>query len=97
MVKFEVSPEDARLIRLVVARRVLMTGGHSKCLETEMDVTACHANGTRLDLGKLLNFPDFDFAHDMAGIHNCIDRETGKLTNCFLPRCARGVTTREKA
>ena len=62
-----------------------------------MDVTACHANGTKLDLEKLLNFPDFDFLHDVAGIRNCIDRETGKLTKCFLPRCARGVTTKEPA
>jgi hypothetical protein len=44
---------------------------------------------TPLDFEKLFGFPDFDFAHDIYGIMNRVDRTTGKLTDCFLPRCAK--------
>lgn len=51
-----------------------------------MDVTACHANGNRLDLENLLAADDFNFAHDVFGIARHIDRKTGELTGCFVPR-----------
>lgn len=53
-----------------------------------MDLEACHCNGMPLDLQKLLDAPDGDFGHDVFGIRRFIDRETGKLTDCFVPRCA---------
>lgn len=54
-----------------------------------MDLTACHANGCELDFDKLLNkFDDFNFIHDIIGISNHMDRTTGQLQDCFLPRCA---------
>jgi len=59
-------------------------------LDLTMDIIACHANGCPLDLGKLHSFPDFDFVHDVSGIHGRIDRRTGKLTSFFVPRCAKG-------
>jgi hypothetical protein len=42
-----------------------------------------------LDLNKLLNFSDLDFIHDVLGIKRHIDRNSGELGGCFLPRCAR--------
>jgi hypothetical protein len=54
-----------------------------------MDLNAAHANGCPLDFQKLLDFPDFDFFHDVYGIARHIDRETGRIGDCFLPRCAR--------
>lgn len=54
-----------------------------------MDLTACHANGCALRLDDLLEASEFDFAHDVFGIHKHIDRNTGKLGDCFLPRYAR--------
>ena len=44
-----------------------------------------------LDFKKLMDFPKFDFMHDIIGIMNNMDRSTypGKLTNCFVPRCSR--------
>lgn len=54
-----------------------------------MDVTAVHANGNPLRLNDLLAADDFNFAHDMSGICNCLDRETGKLTRNFSPRFSR--------
>jgi hypothetical protein len=51
-----------------------------------MDISACHSNGCPLRLADLLAAKNFDFMHDVAGIHNNIDRETGKLKGNFLPR-----------
>lgn len=53
-----------------------------------MDLAACHGNGNPLDLAKLLTAPTFDFLHDISGISVYIDRGTGKLTQCFSPRCS---------
>ncbi len=51
-----------------------------------MDITAAHANGCKLRLDELLNAPNFDFAHDVFGIRRHLNRETGRLGNCFSPR-----------
>ncbi len=53
-----------------------------------MDLEACHCNGTPLNLPKLLNAGDGDFGHDVFGIRRFIDRTTGEMTSCFLPRCS---------
>lgn len=58
------------------------------CMKMDMDLTACHANGCPLDLHKLEHAPEGDFLHDANGIACHIDRETGQLLHCFLPRCA---------
>jgi hypothetical protein len=62
-------------------------------LDWQMDVTACHLNGTKLDLEQLLAFDDFNFCHDVFGIARHLDRSTGALQNCFLPRCALPAET----
>lgn len=51
-----------------------------------MDLTACHANGCRLDLDRLISADDFNFSHDIAGIGRHLNRETGQLEDHFLPR-----------
>lgn len=53
-----------------------------------MDLTACHANGCQLKLAELLDAAPFDFSHDYYGIRLHINRTTGKLEGCFLPRYA---------
>jgi hypothetical protein len=58
-------------------------------LDWQMDIAACHLNGTPLDLDRLLGFGDFDFVHDVFGIARYLDRTTGRLQNCFLPRSAQ--------
>lgn len=35
----------------------------------------------------LLEADDFEFTHDIIGIQNNINRETGEFENCFVPRC----------
>lgn len=59
-----------------------------KKLKILMDVLACHCNGCKLNLEGLLKARDFDFNHDIHGIGKHINRETGKLENCFTPRYA---------
>lgn len=54
-----------------------------------MDLEACHANDMELDFQMLLDFDLCDFLHDIYGISYHIDRSTGKLQNCFVPRCAK--------
>lgn len=53
-----------------------------------MDLIATHSNGCEMDWDKLIAADNFNFMHDISGIMNCIDRNTGKLQNCFLPRCS---------
>ncbi len=53
-----------------------------------MDLVACHANGCPLDFERLSDADDFNIAHDVFGIRRHLDRETGQLTDHFLPRYA---------
>lgn len=87
-VKFNISKTDLMIIDKVVTRARQKSPSLER-LELEMDITATHLNGCELDLEKLLNFDDFNFWHDISGIRHNIDRNTGTLSNCFLPRCAR--------
>ena len=50
-----------------------------------MDLTVCH-NLRHADLSTLLDFPLYDFAHDLIGITKYLDRKNGKLKECFMPR-----------
>ncbi len=50
-----------------------------------MDLTAAHINQP-LKLEELLATDDGNFGHDVFGIQRHIDRDTGELSNCFLPR-----------
>lgn len=89
--QFNVTSADHDLIVALAERAVKIA---SRCGDTYpkidiiMDLTACHANGTLLDLAGLLEADDFNFAHDVWGIGDHIDRVSGKLTRCFVPRYA---------
>jgi hypothetical protein len=56
-----------------------------------MDLLAADGvNGNRpVDLDALASADDFNFIHDVGGICQHIDRTTGKLMDCFVPRYAR--------
>ena len=91
-ISFDTSDKESDLIAKIVNR------AESLALELDlpfdrmnlhMDVTACHANGCPLLLDQLLHAAEnSSFAHDVWGISRHIDRRTGKLTGCFLPRYA---------
>lgn len=91
-INWNTTPTEAWLILKSVTKAVNLAkenGNDWDLQDTVMDVTACHLNGCPLDLEKLSEFDDFNLSHDVFGIANHMDRETGKLTNHFLPRCAR--------
>lgn len=74
-----------------IVDRYLRLSGQSRMHKMiyTMDILAVHCNGTPLKLKELAEADDYDLAHDMGGIIRHIDRTTGKLTGCFLPRYAR--------
>jgi hypothetical protein len=89
--QFTASRAEMELITAIAKRAVAKAIEYDvdyEMLDAEMDLTACHANGCPLDLPKLLAAPDGDFGHDVYGIRRFIDRSTGKLMECFVPRCA---------
>lgn len=90
MCNFDTSIEDGNLIQQIADRFKLAHPDDSRpALFLQMDITACHCNGTPLKLAELLAAEEFDFNHDVIGICNHIDRRTGKLKDCSLPRFAK--------
>lgn len=83
---------EARVIHKIAARAVNMAIGAGfdyPMMDADMDITACHCNGMPLKLEALLSADEFNFAHDVFGIRRHIDRETGKIGGCFVPRFAQ--------
>lgn len=94
--RFDISDEDRELIDRIVIRMVRVTpllGGREAIYGTTQataDLTACHRNGCRLDLAKLLASDLTDFTYDVFGIRRYLDRSTGSLDKSFRPRsCTR--------
>lgn len=90
-IRFNVSKDDAKLILEIVTRaEVVATDLHSAIdrMSLTMDLTATHANGCALKLADLLAANRTDFIHDVFGIMRHINRETGQLGDCFVPRYA---------
>lgn len=84
---FKVSHTDATLIAWIVARAKREYPDHiDDPRSLSMDLTACHATGCLLDLPRLLAADGSTFARDVFGIAHHMDRETGKLLHCFVPR-----------
>jgi hypothetical protein len=91
-INFDVTRSEALLIGEIVKRgmEIAKKAGRRdiKAMDMHMDITACHANGCPLKLQELADADDFNLAHDVFGISGHIDRDTGKLTDCFRPRFA---------
>jgi hypothetical protein len=93
-VSFDCTPQEYRLVEQIVDRAVALSSQLSlpdfDRRSLEMDIVACHCNGCRLRLLDLLvNADDFNLIHDVFGIRRHMDRTTGKLQNCFVPRFAK--------
>ena len=92
MIRFNVQTKDeVRTITKIAQRAVAIAasaGFDYPFMDADMDVTACHVNGCPLKLNQLLAADKFNFAHDVFDIRRHINRETGKLEDCFLPRYA---------
>lgn len=87
-----VSRDDSTVIRRIAKRaHSLMTretNSGPSIIEIEMDITAAHIV-CPLDLERLYSADEFNFSHDIFGIHGHLDRSTGELRDHFLPRCAK--------
>ena len=92
MVEFKVTEEEHRLINLIVAKADALDLEDRSQLDLIMDLEATHSNGCPLDFCRLLNFPVFDFTHDICGIRRHLNRTTGQLEDHFLPRCSKPAT-----
>lgn len=91
MISFSVSKPDHKLIVEIADRASAMAARNDReypTTEAMMDITAVHANGCPLKLSELLSAEPFDFAHDVFGIRRHINRKTGQLEDCFIPRSA---------
>jgi len=96
VINFDANPVDAELIRRIVARAI-REGVIAKkySVDIEMDLRAVHLNDVPLRLVDMLQAKPFDLDHDILGINRHLDRETGKLRSCFLPRFAAKVEVRD--
>lgn len=87
-VNFKTSRAESALITKITERaeELEFTKTQGERLALEMDITAVHCNGNPLRLADLLAANVFGFTHDVTGIRRHIDRRTGQLKNCFVPR-----------
>jgi hypothetical protein len=85
MTKWErLNINDYNMIKAIVIRS-LQIGLNINPLTVENDLICVHVIDCRLDLNKLYLSKVADFVHDILGIHENINRETGKI-NYFVPR-----------
>jgi hypothetical protein len=54
----------------------------------EMDMAATEAVNP-MDWQRMADSDEFNICHDVFGILNCLNRETGRLENLFLPRFSK--------
>ena len=82
---------DITLIDAIAARAVALARQHGvnyPMLDAILDVQTAHRTKP-LRLAELLGADDGNFAHDVFGINKHLNRETGLLEDCFVPRYAR--------
>lgn len=88
MINWNVSRRDAETISKIADRILADLSTPDDKMTIVMDLTACHANGVELRLAELLAADKFDLSHDYYGIRRHLNRTTGILEGCFLPRYA---------
>lgn len=91
MISFKVSKEENEIICKIAHRADELFKEHNieqTVMDTIMDLSATIAQGCPLRLDDLLAADAANFAHDVAGIRRHLDRKTGLLGDCFLPRFA---------
>lgn len=89
LLSWDVSRRDFRLIQDIVCRAIMAFDlDASDKNDLVMDITAVHRNIMPLRLADLLDADAFNFAHDIGGIRRHLNRQTGELGGCFVPRFA---------
>ena len=93
-INWDLSAIDAHTISVIAERAVKMASGtrfdDREVRDWFMDVSATHNNGCPLRLREFAFADDVNFGHDIFGIAAHLNRETGELEGCFLPRFAKG-------
>jgi len=85
----KVTKEETVLINKIVKRACKSFPKNIKDgMSLDMDISATHIS-CPLRLTDLLAADKFNFAHDVFGIMSHINRETGNLEHCFVPRFAK--------
>ncbi len=85
MIDWNTSLEDLKTIDLIVNRLQDDTLSRLDRMTLTMDIAAAHQYQP-IDLERLLAANDSNFYHDVNGIVVNLDRTTGLLENCFVPR-----------
>ena len=89
----QLTDQDVRPIHELAVRASKLAARESvtyPVLDASMDITAVHLH-TPLDLNALACANDLEFAHDVFGILQHINRHTGELENGFTPRFAKAA------
>ena len=89
-----ITDQDINKLQLIMKRCIGKFQG--SWIDLEMDITAAHLAG-EISLQKLLEFEEADFMHDVHGIRRHIDRSSGKMRDCFLPRSYRAPEKKAQA
>ena len=66
-------------------------------IDVALDLMETHLNGCPLRLDDLLAADDFNLMHDVYGISAHLNRETGQIEDCFLPRFHGALDARKEA
>ncbi len=82
--ELKLTKKDRAIVRKIAKRAAKLLGMEE--INVQMDLEYMKQD---LDLQRLLDADDFNFSHDILGINKCLDHDTGKLKNCFLPRFAK--------
>jgi len=85
------TPEEMGHVDKITTRAIPLfakVGVHVDRLDVVMDLAATHKT-CPLDLAAMADGREEDFAHDIGGIRRHLNRITGELEDCFVPRFAR--------
>jgi len=89
ILKWNASEGERALMQQIAKRALKETLIQGSRQDLLMELEATHSNGNPMDFQALLKAPAFDFAHDIYGIRNHLNRKTGKLEHCFVPRFSK--------
>lgn len=87
----ELTKENAE-IAAKIARRAVEINPEIDQLTIQMDISAASIQND-FDFERLLEFDEFNFMHDVIGINKHLNRDTGEITQGFLPRCGKREKT----
>lgn len=89
---FHLPCTDKETVKRIAIRAAKLYKKYGACVDQqdiEMDLAACHNHGCQLDFERMEGADEFNLMHDVCGINSNLNRETGSLSNCFVPRFAK--------